>query len=335
MNAPSPFAFDYSSRRSRDPFAHALTATGWSNTYEQLTPGPFEASTQQLSLGPLQIFDESVGCGFSYRGRPWPGSRVFFSYLSDTACRYYDARPVASDTVVSHRWDAVERVMSPHPIRLALVAIEEKFLLDQLEELLDCSGTTALAAVTSTSDPRLVRYFQTSALDVLRELAQSPQAIDDEIARSELKARIIDMLVDLASDSTATARGLPPPTTRAYVVRRAIEIMEAALPDTLSVTDLCRKIRVCPRTLRYSFAEVTGVSPTQYLLYMRLNGARRTLLSRGNHSPVHVIAARWGFWHMSRFARHYRVAFGERPSETLATASRRCGRDRLPRLPQG
>ncbi|HEX4241997.1 MAG TPA: helix-turn-helix domain-containing protein [Steroidobacteraceae bacterium] len=323
MNAPSPFAFDYTSRRSRDPFAHANTATGWSNTYEQLAPGPFEASTQQLSLGSLQIFDESIGCGFSYRGRPWRGSRVFFSYLSDTACRYYDARPVASDTVVSHRWDAVERVMSPHPIRLALVAVEEKLLLDQLEDLLDCSGAAALAAVTSTNDPRLVRIFQASVLDVLRELEQSPQAIDDQIARGELQARIIDMLVELASDSMVSTRSLPPPTTRAYVVRRAVEIMEEGLPDATSVTDLCRKIRVCPRTLRYSFAEVTGVSPTQFLLSMRLNGARRTLLSRGNHAPVHVVAARWGFWHMSRFARYYRVAFGERPSDTLAGAARR------------
>ena len=32
------------------------------------------------------------------------------------------------------------------------------------------------------------------------------------------------------------------------------------------------------------------------------------------------ISARWGFWHMSRFARDYRLLFGELPSETLRGA---------------
>lgn len=32
---------------------------------------------------------------------------------------------------------------------------------------------------------------------------------------------------------------------------------------------------------------------------------------------VQEVAARWGFWHLSRFASDYRTLFGESPSQTL------------------
>jgi len=32
---------------------------------------------------------------------------------------------------------------------------------------------------------------------------------------------------------------------------------------------------------------------------------------------VQEMAARWGFWHLSRFSSDYRTLFGETPSQTL------------------
>lgn len=312
-------------RRAQDPWTHSLSGAGWSHVFEQLGPGPFEASTHEAWLGPIQLAYEYVGTGFRYRGHPWPGSRVFLSYFSDTVCRYYDCRPVVGEMVVSHRWDAVDRVVSSRPIRLAIVAVDQAFLTEQFSQLLDCGSASALAAMTSTSDPRRVSLFQTCVMDVLHELEQRPQLIDDPTARAEFRACLIDTLAEVMSVSTGPARCLPPPTTRAYVVRRATEIMERRMADAVSITDLCREIGVSPRTLRYSFEAVTGVSPTQYLLSMRLNGVRRELSNRANRSPVQVVAARWGFWHMSRFAHYYRLAYGERPSDTAAVAR---GRER-------
>jgi AraC family ethanolamine operon transcriptional activator len=325
MNAKGKPEFRYATsiRRAHDPWTHSFSGAGWSHVFEQLSPGPFEALAHEAWLGPIQLAYEYIGAGFSYRGHSWPGSRVFLSYFSDTACRYYDCRPVAGGMVVSHRWDAVERVVSPCPIRLAIVAIDEAFVTEQFNQLLGCSSTPALAAMTSTSDPQRVRLFKTCVMDVLFELEQRPQLIDVPNARAEFRARIMDMLVEVMSVSTGAPRRLPPPTTRAYVVRRAAEIMEGRKADAISVTDLCREIGVCPRTLRYSFEEVTGVSPTQYLLSVRLNGVWRELSHRANRSPVQVVAARWGFWHMSRFARYYRLTFGERPSDTVAAANGR------------
>jgi AraC family ethanolamine operon transcriptional activator len=93
--------------------------------------------------------------------------------------------------------------------------------------------------------------------------------------------------------------------------------MESRLAGLISIADVCAAVRVCPRTLGYSFEEVLGISPSRYLMSIRLSRVRRELLSLGNELSVQSIAARWGFWHMGRFARYYRDTFGERPSDTI------------------
>jgi AraC family ethanolamine operon transcriptional activator len=331
MSAKNKPEFHYATavRHARDAWSHSRVGIGWSHIYEQLASGPFEGTAHEAWFGPIQVVYESIGTGWRWRGRPWPGSRIFFSYLSPKASSYYECRPVPGDTLISHRWNAVERIVSPHPTRLALVAIDETFLTEQFSQLLDSSGAAPLAPITSTSDPRHVRSFQRCVMEVLHELEQRPQLVEEPAARAEFGARIIDTLAEVIGGATGTARSLPAPTTRAYVVRRGTEIMESRIADAISVTELSRAIGVCPRTLRYSFQEVTGLSPTQYLLSLRLNGARRELCTARNRSPVQIVAARWGFWHMSRFARYYRLAFGERPSDTVAAGPTLSGRSRL------
>jgi len=48
----------------------------------------------------------------------------------------------------------------------------------------------------------------------------------------------------------------------------------------------------------------------------------RTDLSMGRSESVSASAARWGLFHLGRFARQYREKFGELPSETLNRSMR-------------
>lgn len=101
------------------------------------------------------------------------------------------------------------------------------------------------------------------------------------------------------------------------LVRRAREVA-LAHPDTpLQVQDLCRELRLSRRTLQDSFRAVLGISPLWYLRTLRLDGARRSLLTG---CSVQQVAETWGFWHWSRFSRDYRRLFGELPSATLRRA---------------
>src|SRR5262249_24515819 len=101
---------------------------------------------------------------------------------------------------------------------------------------------------------------------------------------------------------------------------RAMQFIEAETHESVSVLDLCSAIRVCPRTLVYSFRSQLGVSPNRFLLASRLNGVYRDIRSSSSPILIRQIAARWGFWHMGRFASYYRELFGESPSATVRAA---------------
>jgi AraC family ethanolamine operon transcriptional activator len=140
--------------------------------------------------------------------------------------------------------------------------------------------------------------------------------LHDEGARHALQRSVVDSIIDAAGVRPQAQSRLVPPSTRAYVVDRAVSFIDSRLCNPISIADVCAEVRVCPRTLAYSFAEVLGVSPSRYLLATRLSRVRRELASSGPHAAISSVATRWGFWHMGRFAQYYRRAFGERPSET-------------------
>jgi AraC family ethanolamine operon transcriptional activator len=139
-----------------------------------------------------------------------------------------------------------------------------------------------------------------------------------ERLRAGLQQRVLDSILAIIAEAGDGQLRPPAPSTRAYIVDRAIDYIEPRLADPISVRDLCAAIRVCPRTLSYAFSEVLGASPKCYLLASRLNRANRELADTRVHASIQSIAARWGFSHMGRFAQYYRAAFGELPSATYA-----------------
>jgi len=90
-----------------------------------------------------------------------------------------------------------------------------------------------------------------------------------------------------------------------------------------SILELCNRVGASRRKLQYCFQETLGINPVAYLRTLRLNAAHRAL-RRGAGESVQDVAARWGFCHLSRFARDYRRLFGQLPSTTLKTATQKC-----------
>jgi transcriptional regulator GlxA family with amidase domain len=59
------------------------------------------------------------------------------------------------------------------------------------------------------------------------------------------------------------------------------------------------------------------MGPGNYARTLQLNHIRRDLMSETHgDASIGVIAARRGVWHWSRFSQHYRLLFGELPSQT-------------------
>jgi AraC family ethanolamine operon transcriptional activator len=315
--------FSIEAHVAQDAWSHSMNVNSWSHVYEPVKPGPFHGLFKVAWLGPMQLIYERVDDAFNYRGHAWPGSRIFFSFLNGTANFLYDDRSVRADHVTTHRWDAVERVSCSSSLELVLIAIDEHYLAEYAGRTFGSELRVADGGpVSFAPEPLRVAMFQRCIIDVLRELGQAPTLLEDELARRAMQQNVLATLTEAVSADSSEQFRLPPPSTRAYVVRRAVNFIEGRIADPISIADICAEVRVCPRTLGYSFASVLGVSPNRYLLATRLNRARRDLATEGSHASIQSIAARWGFWHMGRFAQYYRQAFGERPSETCRLAAR-------------
>jgi len=111
------------------------------------------------------------------------------------------------------------------------------------------------------------------------------------------------------------------------LIQQAEQIMTENLNYPWTIQDLCEKLYVSQRTLRYAFQECLGMSPMTYLKTQRLKQVHYQLKAPDrNQTTVTDVAIQCGFWHMGQFAQDYRKMFGERPSETLRHYQRHLGR---------
>jgi AraC-like DNA-binding protein len=81
-----------------------------------------------------------------------------------------------------------------------------------------------------------------------------------------------------------------------------------------TVEDLARTSGVSARTIYATFRQYRGYGPKTFLRQTRLNKARDLLLNTG--TDVATVAKLCGFSNTGHFARYYRSAFGELPSNT-------------------
>lgn len=112
-----------------------------------------------------------------------------------------------------------------------------------------------------------------------------------------------------------------PQFSRGRVISRTLQLIEANEGQPLFIDDLCRATQVSERTLRNIFHEFFGVGPMRLLKVRQLREIRAALLRADpQRDTVTRIAARFGIWDFSLFARNYKALFGESPSRTLRTA---------------
>lgn len=109
-----------------------------------------------------------------------------------------------------------------------------------------------------------------------------------------------------------------PPSTRTYIVEKSCEFFAQHVQDEdIGVLDLCNHLRISRRTLQYSFEDVLGMTPLNYVRSVRLNTARKLLMSSPQES-IQGAALDAGFSHLGRFSKYYQEFFGELPSQTVS-----------------
>jgi AraC-like DNA-binding protein len=113
-----------------------------------------------------------------------------------------------------------------------------------------------------------------------------------------------------------------PIPTSASPVKLAEEYIEANWDKPFDIAELARVANVSARSLFRQFQKERGYSPAEFAKRRRLRMALVLLENSEPSTSVTQVALKCGFHNSGHFARDYRMAFGEMPSETL-TRSRK------------
>lgn len=105
-------------------------------------------------------------------------------------------------------------------------------------------------------------------------------------------------------------------------VRTVEEYIEANWDKAVDIQVMATVAGISARSLFRQFKKERGYSPADFAKRIRLDRARELLERSGRDASVTQIALKCGFQNPGHFARDFRLAFGELPSETLRKSPR-------------
>lgn len=106
-------------------------------------------------------------------------------------------------------------------------------------------------------------------------------------------------------------------------VRRVEEFIEANWDKPIDIEAMVEVAKVSARSLFRQFKRDRGYSPADFSKRVRLDRAREMLEQATERAAVTQVALKCGFQNPGHFARDFRLAFGELPSETLKRSAQR------------
>lgn len=154
-----------------------------------------------------------------------------------------------------------------------------------------------------------------------RELAREEGIATMPLARHDFESSLMTQLLLTVPNQLTAALVGPSPRAGSPTVRHLIDFIDAHPDEAMTTADLAARAGVTARALQLGFQQAVGMPPSEYVRSVRLDRVR-TDLSMGRSESVSASAARWGLFHLGRFARQYREKFGELPSETLNRSMR-------------
>jgi AraC family ethanolamine operon transcriptional activator len=300
----------------------ARAIAGWTQEYDQLTPGAFEGALTELCLDHVHLFAESTSHALRQTCEVRPDAYWFGIPAGDTDCGRIGARAIAADALAFKPGSVEFELVTPARYRIFGIVVKRSVLLRHASEVEHIASGELLFADESMSIGSARKARLCAALNAI--LADTPHASMplSPAARDNLQSQILASLFDLCVTDRAHPAPLAPKPHRKWIVGEARAYVLAHRDRPVAVPELCAQLRVSRRMLQYCFQEFYGMTPVAYLRAIRLNGVRRALREGARVKAVSVqdVAAAWGFWHLSQFSADYRKLFGERPSDTLRDA---------------
>ncbi|MHA3737798.1 AraC family transcriptional regulator N-terminal domain-containing protein [Pseudomonas sp. Eth.TT006] len=150
------------------------------------------------------------------------------------------------------------------------------------------------------------------ALERLLALLDEPEAIPvlAPLILREVHYRLLN------TDQGARLRQIIAVDGQGYRIAKAIDWLKVNYTEALRIDELAARVQMSAPTFHHHFRQLTGMSPLQYQKWLRLNEARRLMLSE--HLDVSRAAFAVGYESPSQFSREYGRLFGTAPSRDIA-----------------
>ncbi|WP_312936808.1 helix-turn-helix domain-containing protein [Pseudomonas sp.] len=302
-----------------DSQQHAGSIAGWNQVYDQMGRGPLNSELAQVCGTRFQVFRESLDKRVLQHGYAPPDRLCIGIALPSGALPVVQGHAVAACAVALLRGGEEFVVHAPEGLHMLAANLDTvSFARHAARELSTAQLKRLQTASQVAVDPAALARLRARVSALIDSLQHGAQPIPEHCLESSLLEAFLD-LFQHADDEVRSRRANL--AVSAYLVRRSQELVQQQPEHLLSILDLCAALRVSRRTLQYSFQQVTGLRPVEYLRNLRLNAVRRALLaSSAEQCTVSEVAGRLGFFHLSHFATHYRALFAEYPSATRRRA---------------
>lgn len=311
--------FDHSHKRTHDADEQAASVHDWDQRYEQLSAGRFDGVVDELRVGPVQVFAECANQTVMQAGHLSPDRMSIALVRADGVPGWYCGHRLTGEHLIGISSQGDFDLVASAGLQILALSVDTQ-ALRTLASQLDGPGAELRPVPTVLHPPSAVLDQVRALLGTALSLGQDgAPACGHAAARRMLVLSLCDALLGSIGHGSATSALPASAASRRRIVTRARQYMQDHAHEVIAVPDLCQAIGTSRRALQYAFEEVMQISPVTYLRTMRLNRVRSEL-RQCSASTVGDVAARWGFWHPSRFASEYKALFGESPSATRAAS---------------
>ncbi len=164
------------------------------------------------------------------------------------------------------------------------------------------------AMATGRVTPELLNAFQR-----LVDLVDKPK--DIPILAPIVKREIFYRM--LTGDQGARLRHMASAGSQGNRIAHAIDWLKANFTEPLRIDDLASQVNMSASTFHHHFKALTAMSPLQYQKWLRLNEARRLMLTEKQDATT--AAFQVGYESPSQFSREYSRMFGAPPLRDIAS----------------
>jgi len=173
----------------------------------------------------------------------------------------------------------------------------------------------AAAARSSTSRGLFLSEVTDGMLDAAIRIMRLLDSPEDAATLAPLATRELVYRL-LRSEQGERLAQVARADSHANRVMRAVTLLKSNFAEPLKVDDLARECCMSTSSLHHHFRAVTSMSPLQYQKQLRLQEARRLLLSEG--MEVSRAGYTVGYESASQFSREYSRLFGVPPSKDVS-----------------